>query len=216
MGVYPKNIEASAEAMANYAMVSMLLNSLSRVQAEGDSAVLYYPGVYDTRMKERLGDWASNLADEHYDHVLVAGHHAEAGQHAFLTPEVVMEVFGPGVGIYCQVHAAHTGEQASWTAQRADELRLDVIELFVPAFHLPRAYLTTLKALIKANIHRNVLLLPRALPMNPVVALSMVPPFEDGGYTQAELVGGEAKKMLAYVDDVATLAELEQYLALHL
>ncbi len=202
--------------MANYAMVSMMLNSLSRVQAEGQSAILYYPGVFDTKMREHLQDWANDVFSEAYDYVLVAGHHAEAGQHHFLTTDMVAGVFGPGVGIYCQVHAKHTGEQASWTAQRAQELELDVIELFVPAFHLPRAYLTTLKGLIKAGIDKDVLLLPRALPMDPVVALPMVPPFEDGGYMQRELVGGEAHKLLAYVDDVATLAELEQYLVHHL
>jgi hypothetical protein len=73
-----------------------------------------------------------------------------------------------------------------------------------------------LKALIKAEIAQDVLLLPRALPMNPVLPLPMVPPFEEDVYIQSELVGGEAKKMLAYTADVATLAELEQYLAIHL
>lgn len=216
MGVYPTNVEASPEAMANYAMVSMMLMSLHRREETGTKAVLYYPGVFDTEMRQRLGDWSLGLDYTSYDHVLVAGHHAEAGQHHFLTTDVVADVFGPGAGIYCQVHARHTGEQASWTAQKAQELELDVVELFVPAFHLPRAYLTTLKAFIKAGIDKDVLLLPRALPMDPVAALPMVPPFEDGGYMQRELVGGEAHKMLAYIADVATLAELEQYLVHHL
>lgn len=183
---------------------------------EGHSAVLYYPGVYDTNMKERLEDWARDLFAEQYDYVLVAGHHAETGQYALLTSHAGADAFGPGVGIYCQLYAAHTAEQASWTAARAEELQLDVIKLFVPSFHLPRAYLTTVRALTTAGIDKDVLLLPRALPMNPVEALPMVSPFEDGGYMQRELVGGEAYKMLDYHADVATLAELEQYLAQHL
>lgn len=219
MRVYPKNVEASPEAMANYAMVSMMMGSLSKVSANaGTDAVLYYPGVFDTDMSHRMNEWWQNSLPRLFHYVLVAGHHAEAGQHAHLTEDALKHVFEGRTTdpIHSQVHAAHTGEQASWSARMFAELDLEVIELYVPAFHLPRAYLTTVKALNKADIQRQVLLLPRALPMNPDAALPMVPPFEDGFYTQAELVGGEAKKMLDYTADVASLAELKEYLALHL
>jgi hypothetical protein len=219
VGVYPIRAIASLKAIENYAAVTMMLSSLSHKSANGNTdAVLYYPGLFDTNMRGSLQNWADDMPaiDKMYRYVLVAGTHPESGQHEHLAVSVLCEVFGVMDGNYSQVHAKHTGSQAEWFVRMAQELDLEVVALFAPAFHLPRAYLTTVKALCKAGIEHQVLLLPRALPMSPVAVLRMLPPFEDGVYTQMALVRGEAHKILAYTDDVATLGELEQYLGLHL
>jgi hypothetical protein len=219
VGTYLTNVEASPEALLNYATVSMILSGLSgKTIASNTSAVLYYPGIFDTDVKGNVQKWAKILsASKHaYNHVLVAGHHKESGQHAYLEMSALQAIFGNSLIIRSQVKGETTNVQAAWVAGQVQELKLTAVELYVLPFHLPRAYQTIVKSFYKAGIVENVLLLPRALPLNSLDKMPMTPPYAGGFYSQQELVGGEAKKMLDYKDDVATLKELEQYLALHL
>ncbi|RLK25901.1 DUF218 domain-containing protein [Micromonospora sp. M71_S20] len=102
--------------------------------------------------------------------------------------------------------APHTGRQAAWIADQAQGLGLASLALAVSPYHLPRAYLTVLKALDRKSLR---------LPVIPVpVAVSPDTPVPETGATAYDLVPGEVKRILTYMDEdqIATLGELQQYL----
>ncbi|MFV2114805.1 ElyC/SanA/YdcF family protein [Micromonospora sp. LOL_025] len=102
--------------------------------------------------------------------------------------------------------APHTGRQAAWIAEQAQGLGIASLALAVSPYHLPRAYLTVLKALDRKNLR---------LPVIPVpVAVSPDTPVPETGATAYDLLPGEVKRILTYMDEgqVSTLGELQQYL----
>ncbi|XVV11187.1 hypothetical protein ACQP2X_41080 [Actinoplanes sp. CA-131856] len=99
--------------------------------------------------------------------------------------------------------APNTGLQATWIATQAAELGIGNLGLVVTPYHLPRVFLTVLKALTS----------PVALHPVPVP----VPPHErvpETGATAYDLVPGEMLRILDYAGKgwLATPAELREYL----
>ncbi|MFC4019927.1 YdcF family protein [Micromonospora sp. GCM10011542] len=102
--------------------------------------------------------------------------------------------------------APNTGLQAAWIAQQVRALGIASIALTVSSYHLPRAYLTVLKAASTLEVR---------LPIIPVpVAVSPDTPVPETGATAYDLVGGEVRRILAYRSRgwVASDEELRQYL----
>ncbi|MFF5081297.1 hypothetical protein ACFY36_29985 [Actinoplanes sp. NPDC000266] len=99
--------------------------------------------------------------------------------------------------------APDTGLQAAWIATRAAELGIGDLGLVVTPYHLPRVFLTVLKAL------------RTPIPLHPVPV--PVPPHEripETGATSYDLVPGEMLRILEYADRgwLAGPAELREYL----
>ncbi|MEU8813668.1 ElyC/SanA/YdcF family protein [Actinoplanes sp. NPDC048796] len=99
--------------------------------------------------------------------------------------------------------APNTGLQAAWIAAESSRLGLRDLGLVVSAYHLPRVYLTVLKALTLR------------IPLHPVPV--PVPPHEkipETGATSYDLVPGEMTRILEYARKgwLATPAELREYL----
>ena len=100
-------------------------------------------------------------------------------------------------------------DQAVWLAEVARKRALSSIALFVPAYHLPRAYLTVLRAFKDLGLWKHVLLIPvpTCVPPNRIVP--------EVGQSAQTLVAGEFERIVKYQEagHVATLVELNDYLA---
>jgi hypothetical protein len=102
--------------------------------------------------------------------------------------------------------APNTGLQAAWIVDQVQERGIASLALAVSPYHLPRAYLTVLKALLDRGVR---------VPLIPVpVAVAPDTTVPETGATAYDLVPGEVKRILTYVDSgwVATPKELQAYL----
>ncbi|MFG2008527.1 ElyC/SanA/YdcF family protein [Micromonospora sp. NPDC048868] len=157
------------------------------------------------RLRHAIRDWEANPG---LRHLLVTNGNPAEQTYVDLTLD---HLRGLGLrraeGVCLQAGPApHTGRQAAWIADRARGLGVASLALVVSPYHLPRAYLTVLKALDRRNLR---------LPVIPVpVAVSPDTPVPETGATAYDLVPGEVKRILTYMDEdqVATLGELQQYL----
>jgi hypothetical protein len=108
-------------------------------------------------------------------------------------------------GVHIQPDAApNTGLQARWIADQVEHHDVRDLGLVVSPYHLPRVYLTVLKAL-----KERIPLYPFPVPVAPG---RKVP---ETGATAYELVPGEMARILEYADEgwLATPAEFRDYLA---
>jgi hypothetical protein len=102
--------------------------------------------------------------------------------------------------------APNTGLQAAWIADRIEALEITSLALAVSPYHLLRAYLTVLKAVRERGILLPIIPVPVPVPPDT--------PVPETGATAYDLVLGEVKRILAYVEQdwVASPKELRQYL----
>ncbi|WP_406076351.1 ElyC/SanA/YdcF family protein [Micromonospora sp. NBC_00858] len=110
-------------------------------------------------------------------------------------------------GVFLQADPApNTGLQAAWIVDQVHGRGITSLALAVSPYHLPRAYLTVLKAFIRSG---------RRLPIIPVpVAVAPDTPVPETGANAYDLIPGEVERILSYQDKgwVATSEELQQYL----
>ncbi|GAB3338650.1 hypothetical protein GCM10027452_11680 [Micromonospora halotolerans] len=110
-------------------------------------------------------------------------------------------------GVHLQAEpAANTAVQAAWIVSQVRARGITSLALVVSPYHLARVYLTVLKALTKAGVR---------VPMIPMpVAVSPDTPVPETGATAYDLVPGEIKRILTYMEEgwVATPEEVQQYL----
>ncbi|RKN20183.1 hypothetical protein D7147_13955 [Micromonospora musae] len=102
--------------------------------------------------------------------------------------------------------APNTGLQAAWIAAHVEELDIASLALAVSAYHLPRVYLTVLKALSRGGIR--IPLVPDPVPVAPDAAAP------ETRATAYDLLPGEVERILRYAEKgwVATFEELLVYL----
>ncbi|MEU2615638.1 hypothetical protein ABZ570_29305 [Micromonospora sp. NPDC007271] len=102
--------------------------------------------------------------------------------------------------------APNTGLQAAWILDQVQICGITSLALAVSPYHLPRVYLTVLKASSRTGVRIPVL--PDPVPVSPET------PIPETGATAYDLIPGEVKRILTYMDEgwVATLEELQQYL----
>lgn len=109
--------------------------------------------------------------------------------------------------------AQHTADQGKYCAEIVLEHNWKVVILVASGYHVVRAFSTFVKALYKANMWRNVFVVPISAP-HPERWLEEVP---DQGLLRVEAGLLEAQRIVDYTDagDVATIDELQRYLAHH-
>lgn len=102
--------------------------------------------------------------------------------------------------------APHTGLQAAWIADRVGELGITSLGLTVSPYHLPRVYLTVLRALDERGLR--IALVPDPVTVPPHTA---VPETHATAY---DLLPGEAARIVRYADSgwLASLDDLKRYL----
>ncbi|MER5334446.1 hypothetical protein [Micromonospora sp. NPDC002717] len=110
-------------------------------------------------------------------------------------------------GVHLQAEPApNTGLQGAWIASQVEALGITSLALSVSPYHLPRVYLTVLKALSRSGIC--IPLIPDPVPVPPDTA---APETQATAY---DLLAGEAERILTYTTTewVASLDELQGYL----
>jgi hypothetical protein len=110
-------------------------------------------------------------------------------------------------GVHLQAEPApNTGLQAGWIVDQVADLGITSLALTVSSYHLPRVYLTVLKALSRKGIR--IPLIPDPVAVSPDTA---IPETQATAY---DLLPGEAERILTYMNKqwVATLEELQEYL----
>jgi hypothetical protein len=195
-------------------MMSVLALTTAFGREDENSAAVFYPGIFDTNIGRTLEQFRRLVGHQHSS-ILIAGHHEEALQPEQVSEEVLRSVF-PQAVVKSQILAANTPGQAIWVSEQIADLTDRVVYLYAPAFHLPRAYLTQLKVLLRMSLGK-VLLLPRILPGDPLVARPLTAPWAEDAVSQQTLVSDEAWKIRSYtaMGDVASQAELDTYLGTH-
>ncbi|TNH26603.1 hypothetical protein FHG89_20445 [Micromonospora orduensis] len=157
------------------------------------------------RLTQGIRSWEAN---PRVRHLLVAnGNPAEATY----TDITLDHLRGLGLrridGVVLQTEPApNTGLQADWIVRQVRDLNIASLALVVSPYHLPRAYLTVLKAASRAGVR---------LPVIPVpVAVDPHTPVPETGATAYDLMGGEVRRILTYQGAgwVATTDELQQHL----
>ena len=112
-------------------------------------------------------------------------------------------------GVFTQMYAGNTPDQAEWIAFCAQDLGLRSISISAPPYHLPRAYLTVLATFLKAGIRaRDCMLIPLPTPMSPFYRV----PETDA--TATEMIAGEYERIKRYTQkgDVASIDDLRRYI----
>jgi hypothetical protein len=110
-------------------------------------------------------------------------------------------------GVHLQTEPApNTGLQAAWIVDQVQTLGIGSLALAVSPYHLARAYLTVLKAFDRKGVRLPIIPLP--------VAVAPDTPVPETGATAYDLVPGEVRRILTYVDHgwVATPEDVQRYL----
>ncbi|WP_245675528.1 hypothetical protein [Micromonospora halophytica] len=157
------------------------------------------------RLTHAIRRWEANPGIRH---LLVAnGNPAEETYQ----PVTLPHVRGLGLrrvdGVHLQSEPApNTGLQAAWIAGQVEALGITSLALAISPYHLPRVYLTVLKALSRGGIR--IPLVPDPVPILPDT------PAPETGATAYDLLPGEAERIVRYMDEgwVATLPELQRHL----
>ncbi|MFC4018098.1 YdcF family protein [Micromonospora sp. GCM10011542] len=187
------------------AALTMILTLPQSAADHVDALVVATGQGEEWRLSHAIGNWEAN---PHLRHLLLAN--GNPAEHTYV--EISWDYLrGLGLhrteGVRLQAEPApNTGLQAAWIAEQARDLGIESLALIVSPYHLPRAYLTVLRAFDIRGMR---------LPVIPVpVAVSPDTPVPETGATAYDLVPGEVKRILTYQDEgwVATGEQLRRYL----
>jgi hypothetical protein len=147
-------------------------------------------------------------ADAGLRHLLVANGNPAEQTYAEITLDYLR---GLGLrrvdGVVVQAEPApNTWSQAAWIVGQVQRYGIRGLALVVSPYHLPRAYLTVLKAFLASGVRLPIVPVPAAVPPDT--------PVPETGATAYDLVPGEVKRILTYMEEgwVATPEELRHYL----
>lgn len=164
----PRNSHAGSSTLeSKFFAIGVEILSIPRTDAilSQVDAIVAWPGiVLDLAVKHAVLRWNKNCGK----HLLVAGYHEPEVAEAQFALENVGRTMGLTrfENVHSQVHAGHAGMQAAWVAEKVQELDIKSFALYVPAFHLPRATLTTIESLRRLGIR--VPIIPVPTPMDPL------------------------------------------------
>ncbi|MFE9203263.1 hypothetical protein [Micromonospora sp. NPDC007230] len=159
----------------------------------------------DWRLTHAVRSWEANPT---LRHLLVANGNPDEETYVEITLDYLRSLgLRRTNGVHLQAEPApNTGLQAAWIVNQVQARGITSLALAVSPYHLTRVYLTVLKAFTRAGSR---------LPMIPLpVAVSPDTPVPETGATAYDLVPGEIKRILDYMDNgwVATPEEVQQYL----
>ncbi|MFE9657525.1 YdcF family protein [Micromonospora sp. NPDC006431] len=157
------------------------------------------------RLTHAIRNWEANPA---LRHLLVANGNPAEETYIEITLDYLRSLgLRRTNGVHLQAEPApNTGLQAAWIVNQVQARGITSLALVVSPYHLTRVYLTVLKAFTRAGSR---------LPMIPLpVAVCPDTPVPETGATAYDLVPGEIKRILNYMDKgwVATPEEVRQYL----
>jgi len=177
-------------------------------------ALVVYPGLGES---ERVQYAISRWVKHDFDYLLVAGLNMDERT---AMPLDLDSLCKPPFNLPCdmrpnvitQIVGENTWDQSTWVARVVRQRNIKSLTITAPAYHLPRAYLTLLRALLNTN-GRTIWLVPDPTPVSPLKPVpEMCPPCGSPQVPQHEMVAGEARRILEYqkkghVADLKTLIE---------
>ena len=189
-----------AEDLAGYTAVQLMdmvkifmaILALPQSAAERVNALVIPVGQGEEwRLTHAIRRWEAN-PDIRY--LLVAnGNPAEETYRQITLPYVRRLGLRRLAGVYLQAEPApNTGLQAAWIASQVEALGITSLALTVSPYHLPRVYLTVLKALSRRGTR--IPLIPDPVPTSPDTAAP-----ETHG-TAYDLLPGEVKRIITYMN----------------
>jgi uncharacterized SAM-binding protein YcdF (DUF218 family) len=157
------------------------------------------------RLAQAIRAWEANPT---LRHLLVANGNPAERTYAEITLDRLRSLgLRRASGVHLQAEPApNTGLQAAWIVQQVQARGITSLALAVSPYHLPRLYLTVLKAFTRSGVRLPMIPLPVAVPPET--------PVPETGATAYDLVPGEIKRILTYLDQgwVATPEDVRQYL----
>ncbi len=203
--IVPRVIEAN-ENTRLFTMAHLVTSTPHPVSSV--DALVVTPGLGENkRIKSAVSQWESQESIARF--LLVAGTNGIEKRQIQPTIEFLQSAeigLSKTTGVEVQIEADHTVAQTDWIINKAQQLGVTSMALFVSDWHITRAYSTLLKSMLKSGMR---------IPVFPVpVATSpsyMVPEY---GVRASTMSAGEAERILKYQEkgDVATFSELTEYL----
>ncbi|MCW3816610.1 hypothetical protein ONA91_19375 [Micromonospora sp. DR5-3] len=185
--------------------VTMILTLPQSAADHVDALVVATGQGEEWRLTHAIRSWE---ADPALRHLLVANGNPAEQTYVEITLDYLRSLgLRRTNGVQLQAEPApNTGLQAAWIVNQVRTRGITSLALAVSPYHLARVYLTVLRAFTRAGFR---------LPLIPLpVAVSPDTPVPETGATAYDLVPGEIKRILTYMDDgwVATPEEVQQYL----
>ncbi|GGR65607.1 hypothetical protein GCM10010169_06200 [Micromonospora fulviviridis] len=185
--------------------LTMILTLPQSAADEVEALVVATGQGEDWRLTHAIRTWEANPK---LRHLLVANGNPAEKTYVEITLDHLRSLgLRRAEGVHVQAEPApNTGLQAAWIADQVRARGITSLALTVSPYHLARVYLTVLRAFNRSGMRLPVIPLP--------VAVSPDLPVPETGATAYDLVPGEARRILAYLDEgwVATPAELQDYL----
>ena len=190
----------------------MLVYSMLRWEDLDLHAIATLPGLGELeRVRDVLGIWEDN--DDPLQYCLIAGHNMREKTAFPLDIPNLQKKFGYGrvAGLISQGHAEHTGDQASWLADRIQELKLRNLGHFAPQYHLLRSWRTLIKEVV---FRRGVWIPIYPLPImaSPFVIIPEYQPEDQ--IAKWQMIPGELERIRRYEAEgfITTFEETMQYI----
>lgn len=196
----------NVEGIYDIALMAMMTYTLPRPIAKVD-AIVVYPGMGEaSRVMEAVSSWERSTVARHF---LIAGVYDIEDTFEKITIESLSgEPYNlkKKNGVVIQETANHTKDQADWVAKQTVEKKFASIALFAPAYHLLRAYATTLKSL--QTVNETIPIIPMPIQSSPNTRSS------ETGMDMWEMSPAELQRITRYQGkgDVSMLTELKDYI----
>lgn len=187
-------------------VMAMMAYSLPR-NIDRVDAMAVYPGMGEIeRVTDVVGDWNRSISARH---LFVGGVYEAEDTFDRLTEERLKEsTYGlrRTDGVVIQQKANHTKEQADWIAAEVKARDIASLALYAPAYHLLRAYATTVKSMDNADVRIPIIPMPTRVSPDSVSA--------ETGMNTWEMAPAEMERIAKYQEkgDVATKEELQDYI----
>lgn len=188
----------------------MLVYSLPRIQGQDAIAGLAGLGEQE-RVSDVLRTWEDPYSPARF--CLIAGHNTrEKTVYSLAIPDLQRQ-FGvcKVKGLFTQLHAEHTKHQAEWLAGQILEHGIRSLCLYLPAYHMLRAWRTVIKQVVFTQ-GIQIPILPVPLTVSP---FALIPEYEsEESVSKVDMISGELERIRLYEakGDVATFDETLQYL----
>lgn len=192
------------------AALAMLVYSLPRMQGQDAIAGLAGLGEQE-RVSEVLRIWESPGTSARY--CLIAGFNMQERAAFSLAIPDLQQKFGvcKVKGLKTQLHADHTKHQAEWLAKQIQEHGITSVRLYLPAYHLLRAWRTVIEQVVFMWGIR-IPILPVPLSVSPFAPIPEYEPEES--LSKWDMIPGELERIRRYEakGDIATFDETLRYL----
>ncbi len=178
------------------AALTVLMHSLPARQMQVDALAVPNTGLgEDERILQAIDDWQRPECQARY--LLVAGHNPEEKFAFKQTVEELSERYAlyKTDGVIVQPFADHTLHQACWVSEQVAALDVTSVAMYGPHYHLLRAWLTFVQAIVYQSGRRCIPVLPVQAMTSP---LAILPEYLPEQVQKWELIAGEFDRIRKY------------------